>query len=93
MTAAVRVDVCMFEVEAWGPHPGCAEFMDEVETWTCEAPADVIHIVEEVGMPEADDPDRVVTVLTLCREHAELCVLAYPTDPWVLSYTIKPLHR
>lgn len=82
----------MWECAAWGPHPGCAEFMTEPDTWTCAAPAAFIHIVHEVGMREANDPDRVVSVLTLCPEHSELCALSYDPDPSVVSYTIRPVH-
>lgn len=93
MTTVTRVDVCMFEVEAWGPHPGCAEFMAQPDSWTCSARAEFIHIVHEAGMPEASDPDQVVNVMTLCREHSQLAALAYHTDPSVVSYTIKPIRQ
>lgn len=31
---------CMVEVEAWGPHPGCREFMTEPDVFNCSVDAE-----------------------------------------------------
>lgn len=61
---------CDYVHEAWGPHEGCKEFMDEPETWPCPNQATVQHTFQTEG---PDWPDyryvKVVSTVFACDEH------------------------
>lgn len=76
------MSTCQYEIEMWGPHPGCREFMTEPEAVvTCGRPASVRHT-------EAD-PTGTLTEL-LCDEHASdalSSLLHFPAD---VTYRQEP---
>jgi hypothetical protein len=61
---------CDYLHEAWGPHEGCKEFMDEPETFRCQNPAAMVHTTVTEG---PDFPDykwtKWVENLAACEEH------------------------
>ena len=61
---------CDFVHEAWGPHEGCKEFMDEPETFPCTNDAAVRYTTFWEG---PDYPDyrfiREISTTHACAEH------------------------
>lgn len=61
---------CEFVHQVWGPHEGCAEFMDEPDTFTCGGPASTRFLLyDEMVAAYGEDP---FSTWTLCPEHATL---------------------
>jgi hypothetical protein len=55
---------CELVEETWGPHDGCAEFMDRPEVWICRIPA--THVAKYF-----DPYLRVNERMRLCEWHSE----------------------
>lgn len=56
---------CTVIEEAWGPHPGCAEFMDGPDAvWQCTGPA--THTVKDISPYDGPQRDRE------CARHARI---------------------
>lgn len=63
---------CEHVYEGWGPHPGCAEFMDEPELIPCgrKATRTVTIASRDVSHPKGK---RQVDKYRFCTEHAVEC--------------------
>lgn len=62
-------DACEFVYEAWGPHPGCAEFMDQPDEFPCGEKATVTFAFNDhwyQAMTGEDGRDE----LRYCAKHA-----------------------
>jgi hypothetical protein len=69
----VKARKCMFYHETWGPHPGCAEFMDSPEVWTCSDPAEFVVKYPErrLVMPLGDVFTFEAEKSVVCAFHAK----------------------
>lgn len=59
--------ICQFTHEAWGPHPGCKEFMDEPEIYQCGQPA--TGIIVEIDHAPPIYGGTTVEIMYVCQEH------------------------
>ncbi len=77
---------CEFEYEAWGPHPGCREFMDGPEAvFPCGEPAVMrFHII--CHTPEGDEPGTLLACATHVREIG-------PDDMYTTTTRSEPIVR
>lgn len=61
---------CDFVHEAWGPHPGCKEFMTEPETWPCSNEATTVTVSQFSGPSWPDHEwETVIFPTYACAEH------------------------
>lgn len=58
---------CMVEVEAWGPHPGCKEFMDAPDIFPCGGDAEWRVVWVERWMGQGYEFNAEI----LCADHME----------------------
>ena len=75
---------CGIIIEAWGPHPGCAEFMDEPDQFRCGVAADVQFVLNDLVW------DGGPYTLNACREHAGEVRLALEPGELVAEHDIIP---
>ena len=74
---------CAMTWEAWGPHPGCAEFMTRPDVWGCDAPA--THVVKWAAT-DADGPYQA----RMCAGHAAE-VTSGDAEPGARAYRFRRL--
>ena len=74
---------CCAEDQTWGPHPGCAEFMDGPEVWDCDDEA--ICTISYIDHMERDDAH----IEALCPRHRQEFLRNMPS--WVTVVAITSL--